>query len=600
LRTEVSRSESLEYRLPLLIGGLLVAVIVALVTIAVVEVRNRALQTAEQRLTAVAIQFRESFQTSAAQLRAPTYAAAGAPDIATYARSRSARDTARALAALQYTGPQPQQILATELRDSAGAVLLSTAPPGLGLDTIMPSEVIRGAAAADSGFIGRFRVRHDTLIVPIAARVRGSDNLFVTRWRRVTGSRRSREQLRHLVGQEASLYLGNADGAGWTDMESIVPRPRLKKVAEGTVQSYRRETDHAEVLAAAMRVPGTPWMVVAAFPRDIILAPVEGFIRRMLLIAAIALILGLAAAAIASRRITTPLRDLTDAAVAISAGDYSRRVRVKRSDELGQLAGAFTTMAEEVQHHRENLETKIAERTSDLNDALRQLQDTQEALVRRERLAMLGQLSSGVGHELRNPLGVMTNAVYYLKAVLATAPDNVREYLDILQQQITLSEKIVGDLLDFARSKPPQRKATPVREATERQVEKLGRREGVRIDIAVSDSLPPVLVDPIQFGQIVFNLLTNASQAMDGSGRVTIRAEANSTAMTYEVSDTGPGIPKANLEKVFEPLFTTKARGIGLGLSVSRMLARANGGDLTVTSTEGHGATFRLTLPLAS
>ena len=201
------------------------------------------------------------------------------------------------------------------------------------------------------------------------------------------------------------------------------------------------------------------------------------------LIATIALVLGLAAVWFTSRRITRPLVELTDAASAIAAGDFSRQVRIARSDELGQLGNAFGAMATEVRLSREHLEQRIAERTRDLNTTLEQLHDAQDALVRRERLAMLGQLSSGVGHELRNPLGVMTNAVYFLKAVLTTAPAKVHEYLEILQQQITLSEKIVGDLLDFARQKPPQRKPTPLRQATEAQVSKLGRTDGVRVDV---------------------------------------------------------------------------------------------------------------------
>ena len=217
----------------------------------------------------------------------------------------------------------------------------------------------------------------------------------------------------------------------------------------------------------------------------------------------------------------------------------------------------------------------------------------------RERLALLGQLSSGVGHELRNPLGVMTNAVYYLRAVLSAAPAKVHEYLEILQQQITLSEKIVGDLLDFARRKPPKRTATPLRDATQGQVAKLSPGDGVTVDISIPEDVPRVLVDPVHLGQVVLNLLTNATQAMNGEGRIMVHARANGSRVYYEVADTGPGIPTQNLEKIFEPLFTTKARGIGLGLSVSRMLARANGGDLTASSAPGQGATFTLTLEQA-
>jgi signal transduction histidine kinase len=175
----------------------------------------------------------------------------------------------------------------------------------------------------------------------------------------------------------------------------------------------------------------------------------------------------------------------------------------------------------------------------------------------------------------------------------------VHEYLDILQQQIMLSEKIVGDLLDFARLKQPQRKPASVLEVTRLQLSRLGATNGTKIETEVPPNIPAVLVDDVHMGQIIFNLLINAMQAMDGQGRITIRVHAADGHVHYDVTDTGPGIKAENIEKIFEPLFTTKARGIGLGLAVSRTLARANGGDLTVTSAPGGGATFRLTLPVA-
>jgi len=330
-----------------------------------------------------------------------------------------------------------------------------------------------------------------------------------------------------------------------------------------------------------------------------VMAPVDSFIKRIALIALAALALALLAAWLMSRRITKPLRQLTVAADEIAAGRLDRPVRINRSDELGRLGSAFATMAGEVRVAREDLERKVAERTNALNQTLHQLYETQESLVRKEKLAMLGQLASGVGHELRNPLGVMTNAVYYLKMVLSGSPKNVSEYLDILQQQITLSEKIVSDLLDFARSKPPQRMATSASDVTRAQLERLGSTNGVRIEQHFPHDLPPVLVDPTQMGQIVLNLLSNAMQALEGTGSIAINAHAGDGAVHVDVADTGPGVPPENIEKIFEPLFTTKARGIGLGLAVSRTLARANGGDLTVRSMKGQGATFRLTLPAA-
>ena len=124
--------------------------------------------------------------------------------------------------------------------------------------------------------------------------------------------------------------------------------------------------------------------------------------------------------------------------------------------------------------------------------------------------------------------------------------------------------------------------------------------DGVVVESRINGGLPAVLVDDIQIGQIVLNLLTNAVQAMDGKGQITIDASAAGDRVHYDVHDSGPGVPAELLEKIFEPLYTTKARGIGLGLAVSRTLARANGGDLNASNASSGGAVFRLTLPIAA
>jgi signal transduction histidine kinase len=240
-------------------------------------------------------------------------------------------------------------------------------------------------------------------------------------------------------------------------------------------------------------------------------------------------------------------------------------------------------------------------RTSELNEALQRLKDAQDLLVRKEKLALMGQLASSVGHELRNPLGVMSNAVYYLEHVLAPQPGEVREYLAMLRQQIALSEKIVSNLLDFARASPVERHTTELRSLTAAQLRRVRPLDGFRVEQDFPEGLPSVDVDPVHAGQVVLNLLTNAVQAMgEAGGTLRIRGCRNGDGQVLlEVSDTGPGIRPEHLEKIFEPLFTTKARGIGLGLAVSRSLAQANGGDLTVRSTPGSGAAFLLTMPAA-
>ena len=601
-RDETRTRLSIERKLPLIIGGLLLVVIVALSLASYLQARKSSFEVARERLTGASTQLRDALLQSAVQRRALAARDAANPAFAELAPDpddAGARE--RALAALRTPGPQPAQIVGTELRDAQGNVILSTVPVEYRDALARVGDVVPRAEPGDSALVGAFRAVGDTLMYPTAMAVPGTDDLYFVRWRRLSGGERGRDLLTSLIGADAALFFGNADGSAWSDFSGARLRdgPIADPASRDGLHNYER--DGVQHVASILPLTGTPWVVAVDFPRDRVMAPVHDFVQRLGVIALLALALGLLAAWHMSRRITQPLRQLTHAAEAMAHGDYDQRVRIDRTDEFGVLGAAFTSMAHEVKHSRDELEHKVEERTRDLHETLKELHETQDALVRRERLAMLGQLSSGVGHELRNPLGVMTNAVYYLKTVLAQQPPNVHEYLDILTQQITLSEKIVGDLLDFARQKPPKRTPAPLREAVEGQVQRLGTRDGVRVDVVVPDDLPPVLVDPVHLGQIVLNLLTNALQAMDGSGQLRVTARREGTHNRLEVSDTGPGVAKDNREKIFEPLFTTKARGIGLGLAVSRTLARANGGDLTLVDEPlSRGATFCLSLPIAT
>ena len=225
------------------------------------------------------------------------------------------------------------------------------------------------------------------------------------------------------------------------------------------------------------------------------------------------------------------------------------------------------------------------------------LSDAEAQLVRKEKLAVLGQLAGSVGHELRNPLGVMSNAVYYLEMVQPAAPDDIREYHGILRTQVALAERIIGDLLDFSRVRPPQRETVTVSRLFDEQLARLPLPPGVRLERQAGGDDPVVSVDPVQVGQVLYNLLLNAVQAMDGGGVLRVGARRGDGLVHLEVADTGPGIPAGFEQKIFEALFTTKARGVGLGLAVSRGLAEANSGRLDVVSRPGAGATFTLTLP---
>jgi len=231
-----------------------------------------------------------------------------------------------------------------------------------------------------------------------------------------------------------------------------------------------------------------------------------------------------------------------------------------------------------------------------LEEKTRELETAQEELVRKERLAILGQLAGGVSHELRNPLGVMKNSVYYLKMVLPE-DERVRKHLGIMEREVTTATRIVSDLLDFARAKPPSQAPTDLSEVVREVLDRTPLAENVEVVARLAPDLPPVAVDALQVQQVLGNLITNGAQAMPEGGTLTIETARAEGGARVAVSDTGVGIAPENLEKIFQPLFTTKAKGIGLGLAVAKGLAEANGGTIRVESAPGRGSRFLVVFP---
>ncbi len=262
-------------------------------------------------------------------------------------------------------------------------------------------------------------------------------------------------------------------------------------------------------------------------------------------------------------------------------------------------------MEQTLQEYNLRLEQQVEART-------RELRDAQEQLVRKERLAVLGELAGSVGHELRNPLGIISGAIYYLKMVQPDADEKVRQYHEMIASQTLTAEKIITDLLDFARLSGTEPQAVDVPDLVQRVLTRFPVPPSVQVALDLPDGLPMILVDPKQIEQVLGNLVINACQAMTepslkktaslvtmpGGGRLTISALLQAGSVIIRVEDTGVGIPPENLQKIFEPLFTTRASGIGLGLAVSKKLAEANGGRIEVQSESGKGTTFTVYLPI--
>jgi signal transduction histidine kinase len=266
-----------------------------------------------------------------------------------------------------------------------------------------------------------------------------------------------------------------------------------------------------------------------------------------------------------------------------------------KGDALGVLwvgrttAGSFGPADVELGQTIAN-QLAIAIDNARLYDALRH---ASEELVRNERLALIGQLAGGVGHELRNPLGAIGNAAYYLRMKLTGGEDQkVQKHLGILENEVRRANKIVTDLLDFSRVKPPSRTAVNLNDLIQDVLTRQPAPPAIKVQLDLSETLPILPLDVDQVGQVYLNLLSNAFEAMRDGDTLTIRTWSTAEAVLSSVSDTGPGIAPENMAKVFQPLFTTKTKGIGLGLAVSRRLTEANGGTLNVESRFGEGTTF--------
>ena len=244
---------------------------------------------------------------------------------------------------------------------------------------------------------------------------------------------------------------------------------------------------------------------------------------------------------------------------------------------------------QELRQLNEELEDRVRQRTSELKDA-------QDALVRKEKLAVLGQLAGGIAHEIRNPLGIIKNAVYFLEQTSPQSDEDTQDAFAELGRSLTTCDRIIGELLDYTRGPELKMSLFTLDEAIDRSMNLARIPDSVQVE-RLRGQGDMCRGDRDQIERILLNLIQNAVQAMPDGGTLTLDGSQEDDRIVISVGDTGVGIAAENLDNVFEPLFTRKAKGIGLGLAVSKRYAEINHGRLDVESEPGKGTTFRLTLP---
>jgi len=266
-----------------------------------------------------------------------------------------------------------------------------------------------------------------------------------------------------------------------------------------------------------------------------------------------------------------------------------------------ECASLKQQMEREKDRFYKQLEEKVRERTAELEEANTKLRETHEQLVRSEKLASLGELVAGVAHELNNKLLPVLAYAQLLKE--RNLPDDILRYVTTLEKSAAGATSVVGSLLNFAR--PASTTRNPVNlNATMRETLSLLdysiKASNVNVELQLDDRVPPTMADEKQISQVFLNIVNNAFQAMkEKGGALTIRSKREDDDIIFAISDTGCGIPKEHLLKIFDPFFSTKGSGgTGLGLSVSHGLIRAHEGEISVKSKEGKGTIFTIRLPI--
>jgi len=242
----------------------------------------------------------------------------------------------------------------------------------------------------------------------------------------------------------------------------------------------------------------------------------------------------------------------------------------------------------------------VEERTGQLRRSLADLDAAQHQLVQQERLAAIGELASAVGHELRNPLGVLGNVFYLLRSRLGTDDPWLERQLSTGEREVGAATLIVSDLLEFSRPRQPVVEDVDVAVIVDEVLGVAPPPAGIEVARRLPFDVPPMRADPSQLRQVLLNLVCNAYDAMPDGGLVVVEAEHSDGRVALTVSDTGGGIADDVLPRLFEPFFTTKAKGIGLGLSVAHRIVEGHRGSLEARNRGGTGASFTVTLPAAA
>lgn len=617
---------SLERKLPILIGGLVAGALLITLLVVRYELQHSALDAAEERLDLVSQQLADVVDNSvAARVRLLQDVARSDAVVAFAARAALDEPALRRQLERLRTAPA-DSALPVQVRTRDGRIFdarSSNARLELPTETA-PADVPLG----DSVLYSPLTRSRDGFTYWTSAPVRANGQLVghVVQQRGVHGGG-SGEIIEQLLGSGIQIYFANEGGSQWAALADgrVADAPPLSPHAR---RAHRVTFEGNDIFVLARPLQHTQWMLVAQMPVAGIFARPDAVVRRLIAVSALLLLLGGVAAWLLSRTVTAPLRRLRTTADALAAGDYSRRTRLQRDDEIGRVARSFDDMADRIDESHAQLALQFSEARSLarelehanllLNTAVREADSARHEAQQANRAK--SEFLATMSHEIRTPINAVVGYTDLMQLQLpGPLTEQQRDYVDRIRRSAEHLTSLVNDVLDFAKVESGQMRITrdilaaaDVVDTSISMLQNAATEKSIRIQRDCAATVTFV-GDAQRVHQILINLLSNAIKFTDAGGLVRIscgqRESRPSAAGPQQrwtciiITDTGAGIATDQIDTIFEPFvqgssgYTRPHGGTGLGLAISRSLARMMDGDITVESHPGRGSTFTLWLP---
>jgi signal transduction histidine kinase len=587
-----SRRRSLAVKLPLLVSVLLLLALAAMSVASYVELRRALIDMATGRLTQAADQMSNVFAMVARQRVTAMTQLMRRPEVYNYLLTRDAALAPQLeSAARSYLGTAVQ-IGSVELWDANGTRIFVAGIPFEEITGPRLEEFKAGLQSTDDAAIGRLRQSDGGISYPVGGRVSDNGKVigYVVERRSISNPAQTRQVvalLTGLIGNQATMVIGNADGSMWSDLAAVSPNLRIIG-DQGRLWDYQR-TGMPRTLAWAAPIPSTPWAVAIEFPREVVLEPSGRFVMRSVVIATTVLLAAAAIGLVLSRRITTPLVRVTEAAEAVAESRSLVRVEVDREDEIGRLADSFNAMAKKVELGRLDLELRVETQTSELRAANRELE----------------AFSYSVSHDLRAPLRAIAGFVQILEEDHSAALDpTARHHLQRVRINAHRMGELIDDLLAFSRigRSTMLRQHVDVAAMARAAAEEAIAASGRAIDLTI-EPLPPCQGEAALLNQVFANLLSNAVKFTSKVEHpaITIGSTPSGSETAYFVRDNGVGFDDRYAEKlfgVFQRLHRSdEFEGTGVGLAIVHRIITRHGGRVWAEGRINGGATFYFTMP---